>query len=68
MLEMRSEVKVNLTVTQKWYLIFHHSKMHPHTKFGISTSNNMGHDCALVMVFLEKRSEVKVNVTVAQKC
>ena len=35
-LEIRSKVKI--TVTQK----HRHPKMHPHTQFGISTSNNIG--------------------------
>ena len=36
----RSEVKV--TVTQKWYATLRHPKMHPHIKFGIPTSKNIG--------------------------
>ena len=39
-LEIRSKVKA--TVTQKWYLTLFHPKMHPHTKFGMPTSNNIG--------------------------
>ena len=39
-LKTRSEVKV--TVTRKWYATLRHSKMHPHTKFGIPTSKNIG--------------------------
>ena len=39
-LKTRSEVKV--TVTQKWYATLRHPKMHPHTKFGIPTSKNIG--------------------------
>ena len=38
-LETRSDVKV--TETQGWYSTLHHPKMHPHTKFGIPTSNNV---------------------------
>ena len=38
-LETRSEVKV--TVTQGWYATLCHPKMHTHTKFGISTPNNI---------------------------
>ena len=42
-LETRSEVKVNkVTVTPKWYVAQHHSKMHPKTKLWIPTSNNVG--------------------------
>ena len=54
-LETRSGVKV--TMTQKWYTTHCHPKIHPHTKFWISTSNT---------IILETRS--KVNVTVTQKC
>ena len=31
-----------VTVTRKWYATLCHSKMHPHTKFGIPTSKNIG--------------------------
>ena len=41
-LETRSEVKVNVTGTQRWCATLFHPKMHPHTKFGIPTSNNIG--------------------------
>ena len=30
-----------VTVTQKWYVTLRHSKMYPHTKFGIPTSKNI---------------------------
>ena len=36
------QVKVKVTVTGKWYAILRFSKMHPHTKFGIPTSNKIG--------------------------
>ena len=36
----KSEVKV--TVIRKWYATLPHPKMHPHTKFGIPTSKNIG--------------------------
>ena len=39
-IKTKSEVKV--TVTRKWYATLGHPKMHPHTKFGIPTSNNIG--------------------------
>ena len=39
-LKTRSEVKV--TVTRKWYATLRRPKMHPHTKFGIPTSKNIG--------------------------
>ena len=39
-LKTRSEVKV--TVTRKWYATLNHPIMHPHTKFGIPTSKDMG--------------------------
>ena len=29
-------------MTRKWYATLRHSKMHPHTKFGIPTSKNIG--------------------------
>ena len=37
--ETRSKVKVN--VTQGWYALICHPKMHAHTKFVIPTSNNI---------------------------
>ena len=55
-LKTRSEVKV--TVTQTRYATLGHPKKHPHTKFGIPTSNNIE-----VMPILETWSEVKVTVT-----
>ena len=39
----RSEVKVNDSVTQRWYATLCHPKMHAHTKFGRPTSNNIRH-------------------------
>ena len=42
-LETRSEVKVKVTVIQGWYATLHHPKMHPHTKFGIPNSKNIGY-------------------------
>ena len=39
-LKTRPEVKV--TVTRNWYATLSHPKMHPHTKFGIPTSKNIG--------------------------
>ena len=41
-IKTKSEVKVKVTVTQKWYATLCHPKMHPHTKFGIPTSKNIG--------------------------
>ena len=41
-LKTRSEVKVNVTVARKWYVTLRHLRMHLHTKFGISTSKNIG--------------------------
>ena len=29
-------------MTRKWYATLRHPKMHPHTKFGIPTSKNIG--------------------------
>ena len=40
-LEIRSEVKFKVTVTQLWYTTLPHPKMHSHTKFEIPTSNNI---------------------------
>ena len=41
-LKTRSEVKVKVTVTRKCSATLRHPKMHPHTKFGIPTSKNIG--------------------------
>ena len=41
-IKTKSEVKVKVTVTRKWYATLCHPKMHPHTKFGIPTSKNIG--------------------------
>ena len=40
-LEILSEVKFKVTVTQLWYATLLHPKMHSHTKFEIPTSNNI---------------------------
>ena len=40
-LETRSEVRSKSKLF-KWYETLHNSKMHPHTKFGILISNNLG--------------------------
>ena len=40
-LEIRSEVKFKVTVTQLWYATLPHPKMHSHTKFEIPTLNNI---------------------------
>ena len=40
-LEIRSEVKFKVTMTQLWYATLPHPKMHSHTKFEIPTSNNI---------------------------
>ena len=40
-LETKLEVKIKVTVTQTCYVTLRHSKMHPHIKFGISTTNKM---------------------------
>ena len=37
---MRPEV--NVIVTRKRYVTLRHPKMHPHTKFGIPSSKNLG--------------------------
>ena len=33
---------VKVTVTRNWYTTLRHHKMHPHKKFGILTSKNIG--------------------------
>ena len=38
----RSEVKVKVKVTTKWYAPIRHPKKRSHTKFVIPTSNNIG--------------------------
>ena len=38
----KTRSKVNVTVTQIWYVTLRHPKMHFHTKFGIPTSKNIG--------------------------
>ena len=70
-LKTRSEVKV--TVTQKWYATLRHPKMHPHIKFGIPTSKNIGdmHQTQSGtdghFITIKTKSEVKVKVTVTRK-
>ena len=41
-IKTKSEDKVKVTVTRKWYAALPHPKMHPQTKFGIPTSKNIG--------------------------
>ena len=41
-IKTKSDVKVKVTVTRKWYATLRHPKMHPHTKCGIPTSKNKG--------------------------
>ena len=41
-LKTKSEVKVKVTVTRKWYATLRHPKMYPHTKFEIPTPKNIG--------------------------
>ena len=60
-LESRSEIKFKVIVTQLWYATLRHPMMHPHTKFEISTLNNIRY--ALDTIILKTRSEVKVTVT-----
>ena len=66
-LKTRSEVKV--TVTPKWYATLRHPKMHPHIKFGIPTSKNIG-DMHRTrsgtdghFITIKTKSEVKVTKT-----
>ena len=74
-LKTRSEVKVKVTVTQKWYATLWHPKMHPHIIFGIHTSKNIGDmhrtrsgtDRRMhIVITIKTKAEVKVNVTVTQ--
>ena len=39
---IKTKAEVKVTVTRKWYAVLCHPKMHPHTKFGIPTSKNIG--------------------------
>ena len=48
----RSEVKVKVKVTTKWYTPIRHPKKSPHTKFVIPTSNNIG-DIFEIRLFLK---------------
>ena len=41
-IKTKSEVRVKVTVTRKFYETLRHPKMYPHTKFGIPTSKNIG--------------------------
>ena len=54
-LETRSEVKFKITVTQLWYVTLCQSKMHPHTKFEIPTSNNMRYAMEMIIQKLGQR-------------
>ena len=51
-LKTRSEVKVKVTVTRKWYMTLRYPKMHPHTKFGIPNSKNI-RDMLWTQLFLK---------------
>ena len=65
-LETRSEVKFKVTVSKLWQATLSHLKMHPHTKFGIPTSNNIRYMLRTLLI-KKHRSEVKVMVTVTRK-
>ena len=76
-IKTKSEVKVKVTVTRKWYATLRHPKMHPHTKIGIPTSKNIG-DMHRTrsgtegrtdghFITIKTKSEVKVKVTVTRK-
>ena len=41
-IKTKSEVRLKVTVTRKFYATLFHPKMYPHTKFGIPTSKNIG--------------------------
>ena len=59
-LDIRSEVKFKVIVTQLWYATLRHPTMHQHTKFEIRTSNNKRY--ASDTIILKTSSEVKVSV------
>ena len=40
-IKIKPDVKVKVTLTQKWYVTLRHPKMYPHTNFGIPTSKNI---------------------------
>ena len=61
-LETRSEVKIKVTVTQISFATRRHPMIHPHTKFGIPTSNYTS-DMLQTRFLFKHRSEVKVTVT-----
>ena len=61
-LEIRSEVKFKVTVTQLWYAALPHPKMHSPTKFEIPTSNNI-RDMLRTRLFLKLGHKFKVTVT-----
>ena len=52
--ETRSEVKV--TMTQGWNTTLRYPKMHPHTEFGIPTSNNKRYAPDKIILKLDQRS------------
>ena len=76
-IKTKSEIKVKVTVTRRWYAKLRHSKMHPHIKFGISTSTNIGDmhrtrsgaDGGRTdnVITIKTKSEIKVKVTVTRK-
>ena len=61
----RSEVKVKVTVTWKWYVTIRHPKMHLHIEFGIPIAKKRRY-APNSMQFLETRSGVKFKVTVSK--
>ena len=74
-IKTKSVVKVKVTVTRKWYATLRHPKMHPHIKFGIPTSKNIGdmhwtrkRDGGTdIVITIKTKSVVKVKVTVTRK-
>ena len=42
MIILKTRSKVKVIETRKWYSTLCHLKVHPHTKFGIPTSKNIG--------------------------
>ena len=60
-IKTKSEVKVKVTVTRKWYTTLCHPKMYPHTKFLIPTSKNIG-DMHRTRSWTDGRPDIAVTI------
>ena len=58
----KSEVKVMVKVTRKWYATLCHPKMHPHTKFGSPTSKNLG-DMHQTRSGMDGRTDIVITIS-----